>query len=371
MSADRGWFMPVEPSCRPCLAGGYCVGINDWTSIDILTRQLDLCGVAPGTSCVILVDASSDPAVSEASALAARRLGADAATVELSVPVDSSGDLSENLLGRLIRTADLVVDFTVPGVASILAPASGDDPPAARPKILAAGGVDIDRLHRLRPHSGLVRRAERAIERFRNGSVLELTSGYGTDVAINLADARLTSETGIVDETRRVAVWPGGRIEVAPAGGTTTGTLIAMPRDLLVDVASYIRSPLTLSIRNDHIADVSGSAGDADLLRSLLGSTGSIDGFGVASLGLGLSLAQVARTSSQSFAPHVDPRDTLLAAGSISLTFGPNPGANRLGGEPVTIVVDHHSLAIDGRPLVVDGELQGDIRPDIYETATS
>lgn len=360
--------MPTEPSCRPRLAGGYCVEINDWTSIDILTRQLDLCGVAPGTSCVILLDASSDAAVAESAALAARRLGADTATVGSPVSGSSSGEVSESLLGRLVRSADLVVDLTLPGIATMLAPADGGPPPAD-PKILAAGGLDVARLHRLRPHSGLVRRAEHAIERFQNGSVLELTSGFGTDIAIQLGDARLTSETGIVDQSTPVAAWPGGRIEVAPAGGTTTGTLIAMPRDLLIDVASYIRSPLTLSIRNDHIADVSGSAGDADLLRSLLGSTGSIDGFGVASVGLGLSLAPVARTAPQSFAPHVDPRDALLAAGSISLTFGPNPNAGRLGGEPVTIVVDHHSLAIDGRPLVVDGELQGDIRPDVYEIA--
>jgi 2,5-dihydroxypyridine 5,6-dioxygenase len=360
--------MPIEPSCRPCRAGGYCVEINDWTSIDILTRQLDLCGVAPGTSCVILLDASSDAAVGESAALAARRLGADTASVASPVSAPSGGQLSDGLLGRLVRGADLVVDLTVPGIASMLASAP-DDPSPAGPKILAAGGLDVARLHRLRPHSGLIRRAERAAERFRGGSVLELTSGFGTDIAIQLADGLLTSETGIVDPSRPVAVWPGGRIEIAPAGGTTTGTLIAMPRDLLVDVASYIRSPLTLSIRNDHIADVSGSAGDADLLRSLLGSTGSIDGFGIASVGLGLSLAPVARTAPQSFAPHVDPRDALLAAGSISLTFGPNPNASRLGGEPVTIVVDHHSLAIDGRPLVVDGELQGDIRPDVYEAA--
>jgi 2,5-dihydroxypyridine 5,6-dioxygenase len=353
--------MPTEPSCRPRLAGGYCVDINDWTSIDILTRQLDLCGVAPGTSCVILLDASSDATVAESAALAACRLGAETATVGSPVSGSSSGEVSESLLGRLVRSADLVVDLTLPGIATMLAPAG--------PKILAAGGLDVARLHRLRPHSGLVRRAERAIERFQNGSVLELTSGFGTDIAIQLGDARLTSETGIVDQSTPVAAWPGGRIEVAPAGGTTTGTLIAMPRDLLIDVASYIRSPLTLSIRNDHIADVSGSAGDADLLRSLLGSTGSIDGFGVASVGLGLSLAPVARTAPQSFAPHVDPRDALLAAGSISLAFGPNPNAGRLGGEPVTIVVDHHSLAIDGRPLVVDGELQGNIRPDVYEIA--
>ncbi len=360
--------MPIEPSCRPCLAGGYCVQINDWTSIDILTRQLDLCGVAPGTSCVILLDASSDPAVGESAALAARRLGADTASVVSPVSVSAGGELSESLLGRLVGSADLVVDLTSPGIASMPAPAP-DDPTPTGPKLLVARGLDVARLHRLRPHSGLVRRTERALERFRSGSVLELTSGFGTDIAIQLAEARLTSETGIVDQSRPVAVWPGGRIEVAPAGGTTTGTLIAMPRDLLVDVANYIRSPLTLSIRNDHIADVSGSAGDADLLRSLLGSTGSIDGFGVASVGLGLSLAPVARTAPQSFAPHVDPRDALLAAGSISLTFGPNPNASRLGGELVTIVVDHHSLAVDGRPLVVDGELQGDIRPDVYETA--
>lgn len=238
-----------------------------------------------------------------------------------------------------------------------------------QPRILVAGALRTDTLRLQRPHSGMARRAERAVDRLTGAGLLELTSGHGTDLAIDLSGAAVTSDTGIVCFDRPVARWPAGQVTVSPAAGKVTGTIIAMPRDLYLEIGGYVRSPLTLSIRNDHIADVTGSAGDADLLRSLLASSGSVDGFGIAAVSIGLSNERIARAGPQSFAPYLDPLAAPRGAGTITIAFGANPTAHRLKGERVTLVVHGHSLAADGRPLVVSGELQGDLRPDVYEAA--
>lgn len=334
--------------------------IDDWTSIDILSRQLDLCGVAPGSSCAVLTDPTSVPGMGDRAVLAARRLGADAVAVgSPSVTADAAPDAAAS---RVAATCDFVVDLTVPGCRPDRAGSDG-------PRVLAMGGVTLDQLRVLRPHIGVSRRVERARERLREGRELAVVSNDGTNVTVGLTGATVEGRAGIVSATTPWARWPDGMVSVEPAAGSVEGTVVAMPRDLIVEVGTYVRSPLTMAVRNDHLSEVSGSAGDADLVRALLGRADDIDGYGIAGVAIGMANEPAVRTGDPRLGPYVDPSTATRIGGQVSIAFGANATAGRPGGDRMTLVLHGHTVTVDGRPLVVDGDLHGDLRPDVYERA--
>ena len=108
--------MRIDASCRPFLVRGYRGRIDDWTSIDIFTRQLDLCGVAPGTTVCVLVDPATADSMGHCAALAARRLGAEVVTVASPTVVDAATDLESGLIADIVHAADLLIDLTPHGV---------------------------------------------------------------------------------------------------------------------------------------------------------------------------------------------------------------------------------------------------------------
>ena len=148
--------MVNDASCHQIAVGGYCKRIEDWTSIDTFTRQLDLCGVAPGVSCIVAVDPSTHPAMGSIATLAASRLGADAAMVSLPVllPLNSKSAL----IADIAEAADFLVDLTDGEEFTSRANAR------EQCRALIAAGITPERLRRLRPHVGLSRRVLRAAD---------------------------------------------------------------------------------------------------------------------------------------------------------------------------------------------------------------
>lgn len=352
--------MEIDASCRPASAGGYRCRIDDWTSIDIVTRQLDLCGVAPGVSCLVVVDPTSHPQMGQIAALAASRLGADTVTVASPVPITSCS--VGGLVSSIGASGDVVVDLTADGACAAL-------PLSADARVLIAGDLSPERLRRLHPHVGLSRRVERAVERISQASSLELQSSDGSSLIIGLAGATVEGHGGVPTDATPVARWPDGRVTVEPAEGAVEGTVVAMPRDVLLQAHAYVSSPVTLPIRNDHIADVSGDSGDADLLRALLGAANHRDAYGFSQISLGLANESGLRAGGHATSPYLRVGDAPRLAGVVTVAFGTNTTAGRTAANRISLVLHGHSVSVDGRPLIAAGHLQGDLRPDVYESA--
>ncbi|MDH3753678.1 MAG: hypothetical protein OEU32_07380 [Acidimicrobiia bacterium] len=356
----------MTPRHSPSALGGI---ITDWTSIDTFARQLDLCALGPDEHAVVLSEAASDPELVETALLATARLGAMAIGVTLADHASAARSaLAIAPVVAALRAADLVIDLSTAGL---------DDDPAAgellgdHTRVLAAGGLTLYQLRRLVPHQGLGRRVQRALARVSTASVLRLSCEAGTDLSIDLDEAERSGTSGVAATSGDMARWPGGLVTIAPAASTVSGTLVLMPRDLYLALGEYVRSPVTITIENDHVADVSGNAGDADLLRSMLGAAGTTAGYGFASIAFGMNQMIGASPHDRAGGTRMHHRDASLAAGVVTVTFGANSIAGRPGAERVGLALRRRTVEIDDQPIITDGSLQGDLRPDVYELAAA
>ena len=342
----------------------------EWRYLRAFTAHFERCGLHEGEVVAVLSETQSRPTLVETARLAAQSLGGRVFDVVVPtpasrhpVPIRSTG-ASVAIEGNpaviaALAAADLVIDCTVEGLlhARELGAILG-----GRARVLMISNEHPDTFDRLTWDPDLPRRVALGHARLDAGSELRVTSAAGTDLRVALAGAFTAGSTGLTNGPGTIAHWPGGLVLAFPAAHTVEGRVVLAVGDLNLTFNRHVRSPITLTIDDDHIVDIAGDGLDAELFRSYLAAFGDRESYATSHVGWGMN--EAARWD------HVelyDKRETWgtearAFAGNFLYSTGANETAGRFTAGHFDLPMRHCTVAIDGEPVVVSGELVSDLR---------
>jgi len=344
----------------PTTRGGGLRGLGSmlvitWEALDALSHQFELCGIGPRSRVIALLQ---DGPLAELARAALARSRADVLDVRsVHRPDDGQAPLGRNpLLHSLLASADVIVD----GLGE---PAPIAVPVHARLLRLQPPAVDA---HRWPPHANLGHRVDRAVEHVEKAKVLYLGDRHGTSLEVRVDGALVDSDGGRPAEDGDAAAFPSGWVRLTPAKACVDGQVVLMPGDVNLARGAHIDAPIRLEIRNDLITTIDGDHASADVLRALLERFDRADAYGAAHLGLGLNpgCARPPRLFDDEL---LDPIVSQLRAGVVTLAFGENLVADRPCPGVTELVLPGRTVVADTTALSVEGELVGDVAPDVYE----
>jgi len=320
--------------------------MSQWKWIDTLTRQFELCHATNNRDVVVVAATGTPLDMVDTAMIALQRTGARGSLLTV-----QSSDLSPSTRAAL-GAADLIINCTD---LNLDAPEDTD--------VLTIGIRDAAGIEGHVPHPGLRDRVEGGLKLFQNGSALNVTSAGGSALTMSLNGSERSGSFGYPHAGRPHDRWPGGFVDVVPSSEDAAGQIVLMPGDVNVTLEEFIHSPVTLEVEAGRVAEITGESGDADLLRAYLESFDTPEAYRMSRLRLGLN----------SLLGSEDPFDrsqlvtgeSTLRAGQLSLSFG-----EAKTGEPLfTVGLRTATLSIGPVTPLVNGELRGELAPDVYEVA--
>ena len=172
----------------------------DRQAVEALSRQLELCRIAPGSTGVVLADDYTEPVLVDAAVAALTRVGAVPSVIE-------AGDSPLDQLGDVLSEAGST------GIVVNLLEEEPDELEAmvgAHARVLTVVGPGIGLLRGVVPHAGLGRRARRGMDLLESGVELHLSDMDGSNLRIGLRGARRWKHDGLASAPGSVAQWPRG-----------------------------------------------------------------------------------------------------------------------------------------------------------------
>jgi 2,5-dihydroxypyridine 5,6-dioxygenase len=338
---------------------------TEWRYIEAFRSHLQRCALTAGENVCVLSESSSRQVLVDTARLAAQSLGATVFDVVVPtppsahpVPIRSTGAsqaLARNpAVVQALRTVDLVIDCTVEGL--LHAPELGEIL-GGRARVLMVSNEHPDVYDRLVWDDDLPRRVALGHELLRAARELRVTSDAGTDLRVTLTGAFTAGSTGLTTGPGSIAHWPGGLVLAFPAADTVTGTLVLAPGDLNLTFNRYVESPITLRIEHDRIESIEGTGVDADLFRSYLRAFDDRDAYATSHVGWGMNPA--ARWDALALYDRRELWGTeqRAVAGNFLYSCGANEIAGRYTAGHFDLPVHHCTIALDGHPVVVRGQL--------------
>ena len=325
--------------------------------IDCFAEAFALCGIKPGDTAAILSETQSRPVNVQLAELALARLGARAFHVVLTspkltapVPVRSTG-ASEAIqaivpvlyaLSASVFVADLTVEglLHAPELPQILAGGA---------RVLMVSNEHPEVLERCVPKPMLEPKVKAGMKRLKNAKVMRVTSAAGTDLTINLADARVGGGWGYTARPGSISHWPGGLCLAFPAKGSVNGLLVMNEGDVNLTFKRYLEKPVSLTIARDFVTAIAGQGLDADLMRSYFAAWGDAEAYAVSHVGWGMN--PQARWDSMAFYDKNDFNGTELRAFAGNFLY--STGANEVAGRHT---LGHFDLPLKGCTVMLDGE---------------
>lgn len=336
-----------------------------WPWVQLFVRQFELCDARPDENVVVLTEPVTAPALVETIELALQHLGCRVTRLVLPPDRRCVDRLEANPVAvAALVAADLVIDCSRHGIVTSKALTRVLE---SQSRVLVVDGRHPEELEHVVPHPGLARRVEHAVELLR-GVELKVFTPAGTSLRLGLRGAEVSGESGVVDRPGTIGHWPAGSVRVVPRSESAWGTIVLMPGDMIASAQARVRSPVTLVVEHDHICDIQGDSGDADLVRSCLEAFDDTASYGIASLGWGMALTADSERWA-SMGPVPAPHDAGLAAGMVSIRSGANPVAGRDAPGGVTLCLRHCTVSVDGIDIIRNGQLEGGLAPDVYEQA--
>jgi 2,5-dihydroxypyridine 5,6-dioxygenase len=333
--------------------------------IDAFATVFSLCKVTPGEAVAILSETQSRTLNVHIAELALLRLGARAFHVvvptprqDAPVPVRSTG-ASAALTGQdaaiaALAASGLVVDLTVEGLlhAPELPRVIGNGA-----RVLMISNEHPDALERLLPVERDKDRVRDAVSRLRAATEMTVTSAAGTDLRVAMQGASTVGVWGWCDRPGSVAHWPAGLVVSFPAAHSVNGTLVLDAGDINLTFKRYLERPVRLTIVDDYVTEIDGEGTDAELTRRYLAAWGDKEAYAVAHVGFGMNRA--ARYEALAMYGQRDTNGTEVRAysGNFLFSTGANEFAGRFTKGHFDIPVRGCTIALDGEPVVVEGEL--------------
>ena len=341
--------------------------------IDAFAATFEMCGVGPGDVCAVLSESQSREVNVQLSELALQRLGAQVFHVRIPtpaqrapVPIRSTG--ASDAIGGIqpviaaLASSTLVADCTVEGLlhAPELPAILGDGA-----RVLMVSNEHPELLERMRPDPSLEERVKIGTKMLRAAQTMTVTSPGGTDLTIDVAKAPAGSSWGYTARPGTIAHWPGGLCLCFPAAGSVNGTLVLDHGDVNLTFKRYMESPVRLTVVDDYITDIDGDGLDAALMASYFEAWGDKEAYAVSHVGWGMNTA--ARWDALTMYDKSQVNGTELRAfgGNFLYSTGANEVAGRHTLGHFDLPMRRCTVALDGTDVVTDGQLQGDLAPEI------
>jgi 2,5-dihydroxypyridine 5,6-dioxygenase len=337
--------------------------------IDCFAQVFGLCGVKAGDTAAILSETQSRPVNVQLAELALARLGARPFHIVLPspklaapVPVRSTG--ASDAIQRLapvvgaLAASTFVADLTVEGLlhAPELPEILKDGA-----RVLMVSNEHPEILERCMPDPALEPKVKAGMKRLRAAKLMHVTSLAGTDLKINLENARVGGVWGYTAKPGTIAHWPGGLCLAFPAEASVNGTLVLNEGDVNLTFKRYLDKPVVLTIENDFVTNIAGESLDADLMRGYFAAWGDQEAYAVSHVGWGMNPA--ARWDSMLFYDKNDCNGTELRAFAGNFLF--STGANEVAGRHTLghfdLPLRNCTVMLDGDLIVDTGVLEGDL----------
>ena len=332
-------------------------------------RALALNGISNGVSVAIVAENQSRPVLMQLCSLALYELGAEYSTIVLPtpaqtapVPVKSTG-ASNAIQGirhvvEALKLVDVIVDVTVEG---LLHAEEWPEIEEAGTRLFVVCNEHPEILERTEPRAELGAKVQLGIDMLRAASEMTVSSKAGTDLTINVKDAPCGGTPGFTTNPGGVAHWPGGLCLCFPGEGTVNGRIVMAPGDMNLTFKDYLRDPIDLKIENDFITAIEGDNVDADLFREYLAAWDDPVAYGMSHVGWGMN--PHARWESMALYDKGDVQATEFRAwaGNFLWSCGSNQYANRFTLGHFDLPMRRCTIALDGKPVVIEGKLQGEL----------
>ncbi|MBI2801192.1 MAG: peptidase M29 [Gammaproteobacteria bacterium] len=333
--------------------------------IEAFERVFELCKVQATEQIVLLAETQSRTLNIELARLALARHGVAVTQITVPtprqtapVPVRSTG-ASQVLTGHTtalaaLKSADLVVDLTTEGL--LHAPQLSEILSSGA-RILMISNEHPDALERLVPVPDDEKVAKTAIKACKAASTMRVRSAAGTDLHIDLTEARVGGVWGWCDKPGMLAHWPGGIVVNFPRPNSVNGRLVLDVGDINLTFKRYLESQVILTIKDDYVTDIAGAGTDAELMRRYFAAWGDRAAYGVSHVGWGLN----PRARYEALAMY-DKRDTngteLRAfAGNFLYSTGANEVAKRYTEGHFDLPLCGCTITLDDMVVVDQGRL--------------
>ncbi len=327
---------------------------------------LELSSVKAGETVVVLTGQRSNPLYIDAATNAALDLGAKVFRLDLppmrgaarGMGSDPNAYLGVTALTgnraavEAMKSADMVVDL----MFLLFSPEQTEILQSGTRILLAVEPPDI--LARIRPSLDDKRRVRAAEACLKRARTMHVTSEAGTDLRVELGQYPVLTEYGLADEPGRWDHWPSGFLATWPNEGSANGTVVLEPGDIIFPFKTYVKTPITLTIREGYIREIKGDF-DADYLREFMAMYRDPEGYAVSHLGWGLQ-PKAKWTALEMY----DKSQTLgmdgrAFYGNFLFSTGPNSEAGGTRKTPchMDIPMRNCSLSLDAEPMTIKGDV--------------
>jgi 2,5-dihydroxypyridine 5,6-dioxygenase len=337
--------------------------------ISAFVEVFQLCGVGAGDVCAVLSESQSRQVNVQLSELALAQLGAKVFHVSLPtpaqsapVPIRSTGasdaigglDPVINALGSSVLVADCTVEglLHAPELPAILGQGA---------RILMVSNEHPELLERLTPDVELEAKVKLGTKLLKQAKEMRVTSPGGTDLTIDVETAPAGSSWGYTSRPGTIAHWPGGLCLCFPQANSVNGTLVMDSGDVNLTFKRYMESPVRLTIEDDFITDISGDGLDARLMESYFEAWGDREAYAVSHVGWGMNPAARWDSLTMYDKSQVNGTELRAFAGNFLYSTGANEVAGRHTLGHFDLPMRGCTVSLDGRPVVVDGKLQGEL----------
>ncbi|NUU25512.1 MAG: hypothetical protein HOV68_29005 [Streptomycetaceae bacterium] len=338
----------------------------DLTSADLLdafTRELRLCKLTPGEHVVVLAEPASRGDYVAAAFGAAKACGAHviAATVPGGSPAPMPSThtgagpglvsvLEDRAAQDLLKSADLVVDLTQEGF--IHAPVQQEILRAGTRIIFVCDAPDV--LVRNLPKASDKDDVLKGVDLLKAADTMRVTSPDGTDLDVRLAGAKPEFQCGFADDPGRWDHWPSTMVLCWPE--VSNGRIVLAPGDILLPFKEYVRDPVTLTVADGHITDVSGGA-EARMLDTFFSDADDQWARSLSHMGWGLMRTADWFATAMYGKGDLMGMDARAFAGNFLWSTGPHPVLGRESYAHLDIAMRGCTVTVDGADVVTDGRL--------------
>lgn len=335
-------------------------------------RVFALNGIGPGTEVAILSETQSRPVLVHLSELAAYDLGASFCMISMPtppqtapVPVKSTGTSwaiqGNRAVIEALKRVDIIVDCTVEGL--IHAPEWPEIEEAGRTRLLVITNEHPEILERTEPKAEDNIKLQLGIQMLREASEMRVTSAAGTDLTVDLRGAPCGGTAGFGTTPGAVAHWPGGLCLAFPGKEAVNGRIVMDVGDMNLTFKTVLTSRIDITVEKDFVTAIKGDGIDALHFREYMAAWGDRNAYGMSHVGWGMNPGAKWVSAAMYDKRDMQAVEFRAIAGSFLWSTGANQYAGRYTLGHFDLPMRNCTIALDGRVVVRDGALQGELAP--------
>lgn len=329
---------------------------------ELFVKQYKLCNLDDTQTVAVIFEYGHKSEYVDAAVAAARAMGAGVLVLGASSlssptlpPYTSDGREVPALLSAA-GECDLVIDLTVGGLihSNVRTSIIGK----GKRMLFVAEPADV--LERLMGDDELRANVDAAADILNQGQVLHVTSAAGTDLTYDISgpDLPITRQWGFVDEPARWDHWPSGFIACFPRDKTAQGRIVLQAGDAIIPWQRTVQMPVEITVRDGFITSIEGDGVEAFLLNDYFKRWNDPAVYALSHAGWGMH-----PNASWTALDVYDPRslygqELRSVSGNFMWSTGSNRFAKRETPAHLDIPMRGCTVKVDGRAVVVDGELQ-------------